>query len=632
MRLSPALRAAFVLTFGVILALAVLSYWNTRRLFDRGLSVTHTKEVRAAVSELMSAVQDGETGQRGYVITGDDAFLEPYVVAEREMPRRLQELRELVADDPEQVRRVGELAPHIQAKLGELRSVIETRRREGFDAAQAIVRGGQGKREMDAARALIGAMQDAEDRVLMKRELTANRAAATAVATFTITALLAATFIVLLYIALQRHLRERERLHAEERAARLAAETAVAEQARVEAERERLLLDAQRARGEAEAASRAKDSFLATVSHELRTPLSPILAWTAMLEQGTLDGDQRRKALETIRRCARAQAQLIEDLLDVSRIIAGKMRLEVRPVDLRTVIEAAVDIVRPAADAKNVRLQVVLGTETAPITGDPERLQQVVWNLLTNAVKFTPKGGRVNVVLERVNSHVEIAVSDTGQGIAPEFLPHVFERFQQADPTTTRAFAGLGLGLAIVRHIVEAHGGTAHAESPGVGRGSVFTVKLPLVLVQRTAGEATRRHPSDVPLVARNLPSLASLKILVVDDEPDSNEVVRTLLVACGADVRVGASAAQALEILGRWKPTLVITDIGMPGEDGYALLAKIRAQVDGAARLPVIALTAYASVDDRVRLLSAGFAMHVAKPIEPAELVAVVAGVASRV
>jgi CheY-like chemotaxis protein len=406
----------------------------------------------------------------------------------------------------------------------------------------------------------------------------------------------------------------------------------VTAQKRAEAEREGMLAATERARAQAEAASRAKDAFLATISHELRTPLSPILAWTAMMEQGTLGPEQTRKALETIRRCARSQAQLVEDLLDVSRIIAGKMRLEVRPVELPAVIEAAVDVVRPAAEAKGIRLQLILDTKTASVSGDPDRLQQVIWNLLSNAVKFTPKGGRVTVVLERVNSHVEIAVSDTGSGISADFLPHVFDRFQQADTSTTRQYPGLGLGLAIVRHIVEAHGGTVHAESPGPAQGAVFTVKLPLVMIPRTAGEAVRRHPSESSLALPDLPALHGRRILLVDDEPDSNEVVRTMLSDRGADVRVAASAAQALEVLDRWKPDVLVTDIGMPDEDGYSLLAKVRARHDGSERIPIVALTAYASVEDRVRLLSAGFSMHVPKPIEPAELLAVVAGAAGRV
>ena len=632
MTLSPALRAAFVLTVGVLVGLAMLSYATTRRLLDRGLSVAHTQEVRAALNNTFSALQDAETGQRGFVITGDDRFLEPYVLAERELPRRIRDLRDLVGDNSEQVRRVGELEARIAAKLTELRQVSETRKQAGFDAAQAIVREGRGRREMDAVRAIVDAMDVAENELLSRRQRAAEAALWTSVASFAIAATLAATFVGILYVVLRRHLAEREQLYARERAARVDAERALEQQRSAEAERERLLNEAQDARGVAEAANHAKDNFLATVSHELRTPLSPILAWTTMLESGRLDPEQGKKALATINRSARAQAQLIDDLLDVSRIIAGKMRLEVRPVDLRALIEAAADVVRPAADAKGIRVQLVLDTETAPVSGDAGRLQQVVWNLLTNAIKFTPKGGRVTLVLERVNSHVEIAVSDTGEGIAPAFLPHIFERFEQADGGTTRPHAGLGLGLAIVRHIVEAHGGTVHAESPGVGEGAVFTVKLPLIVVSRSAGEAVRLHPTaDRPAAPRALPRLDGLQVLVVDDEPDSNEVIRTLLASCGADVRVAASARQALDILGRWKPALLVTDIGMPQEDGYALLAEVRRRGDGTADIPAVAVTAYATVEDRVRLLSAGFAAHVAKPIEPAELAAVIASVAAR-
>jgi PAS domain S-box-containing protein len=399
----------------------------------------------------------------------------------------------------------------------------------------------------------------------------------------------------------------------------------VAERARVAAE---VAATAERdAREAAEAANRAKDTFLATVSHELRTPLSPILAWSRMLRQGVLDEDKTSGAVEAIERSAKLQAQLIEDLIDVSRIVTGRMRLEVRPIDLVPVIQAALDVVRPAAEAKGVRLQVVLDSEIGMISGDAERLQQVVWNLLSNAVKFTPKGGSVQVVLERVNSHAEIAVIDSGKGISAEFLPRVFERFEQAEQGSKRAHGGLGLGLAIVRHIIDLHGGTVHAESPGQGKGAAFTVKLPTIQIQRTAGEATRRHPSvgNSP-DASPYPSLKGVRALVVDDDPDSNETVRVLLGSCGADVRVAGSAEQAREILGRWKPDVLVSDIGMPDEDGYGLISSVRA-LDG--ELPAVALTAYATVEDRVRLLTAGYHAHVTKPLDPAELVAVVASVA---
>ena len=403
-------------------------------------------------------------------------------------------------------------------------------------------------------------------------------------------------------------------------------------QKQIEIVRQEMLAKEQEARAEAEAASRAKDAFLATLSHELRSPLSPILAWARLLRQGMLDAEKTERALETIERSARSQAQLIDDLLDISRIVSGKLRLQVRPVQLTTVIEAAIEVVRPAADAKNIRIQTALDTETGPIAGDPDRLQQVVWNLLSNATKFTPKGGRVQVALERVNSHVEIAVSDTGQGVPAEFLPHLFERFQQAETGPSRTHGGLGLGLAIVRHIVELHGGTVHAESPGAGNGTTITVKLPCMIFARTAGEIERRHPTLEALPAeRNFPQLRDLRVLVVDDEPDSNEVVRTLLVSCGAEVRIAGSAAEGLRELQRWTPDVLISDIGMPCEDGYSFLGKVRARRGEIGSIPAVALTAYATTEDRVRIFSAGFQVHVVKPIDPSELVTVVASVARR-
>ena len=397
-----------------------------------------------------------------------------------------------------------------------------------------------------------------------------------------------------------------------------------------EAERERLLLEERSARQEAEAASRAKDAFLATVSHELRTPLSPIIAWARMLRERKLDEGKVRKGLETIERNARAQAQLIDDLLDVSRIVAGKMRLEVCPLDLPPIIEAAVEAVRPAAEAKNIRLQLTLDTESGLVLGDAGRLQQVIWNLVSNAVKFTPEDGRVQIVLARLDSHVEVAVSDTGEGIHPDFLPHMFERFRQADSSSSRVHGGLGLGLAIVRHIVELHGGTVRAESAGPGTGATFTVNLPRQTLARRAGESTHRHPTlTKPLALQDYPSLAGLQVLVVDDEPDSNEVIGALLTEHGAHVRAAASAEHALGQLDGWKADVIVSDVGMPGHDGYWLMAELQRRAAELGSIPVVALTAYATTEDRVRLLSAGFHMHVPKPIEPAELVTVVSRVA---
>ncbi|MEO6030157.1 MAG: ATP-binding protein, partial [Candidatus Binatia bacterium] len=405
----------------------------------------------------------------------------------------------------------------------------------------------------------------------------------------------------------------------------------ISERKQVEAEREQVLAFTDRARQDAESANRAKDEFLATVSHELRTPLSPILAWARMLREGLLDDTRTHHAYEVIERSARTQAQLIEDLLDVSRIMAGKMRLEVRPVSLAPILERAIEVIRPSADAKGLRLQVILDSEAGAVLGDDGRLQQVVWNLLANAVKFTPKGGRVQLGLQRVHSHVEIVVSDTGDGMEPDFVPYVFERFRQADASTTRAQSGLGLGLAIVRHIVEAHGGSVVAESAGRGRGSVFTVKLPF-MVTRTKENDTRRHPTDGPVDDTILPRLDGTRILIVDDEADASEVVAELLTSQGAEVRQAHSAAAARALLGQWRPTLIVSDVGMPGEDGYAFIARWRTEAGDAARVPAVALTAYAGRTDKIRLLSAGFDAHVPKPLDPAELLTVLASLARSV
>ncbi|HEY7204109.1 MAG TPA: ATP-binding protein [Methylomirabilota bacterium] len=397
----------------------------------------------------------------------------------------------------------------------------------------------------------------------------------------------------------------------------------------------RLLEKEQRARATAEAASRAKDEFLAVLSHELRTPLNAVYGWARMLRAGEVEGEAAQRALDVIMRNANAQVQLVDDMLDVSRIVTGKMRLDVRAVDLRTVVEGALDAVRPAAEAKGQRLQAVLDPKAFGVSGDPDRLQQVVWNLLINAVKFTPRDGRVQVQLQRVGSHVEIVVRDTGQGIAPDVLPHVFERFQQGDSTSTRRHTGLGLGLALVRHLVELHGGTTEAFSAGEGQGSVFTVKLPAAIVR--TGEpaptaAARAHPTAPGPVAPAGPSLRGLRVLVVDDDRDGLDLVTVILAGSGAEVRSGGSVAEGIEILQAWRPDVLISDIEMPREDGYAFIRRVRALDNRVlARTPAVALTAYGRVEDRLRTLAAGYSMHVPKPVDPSELTIIVANLAGR-
>ena len=386
---------------------------------------------------------------------------------------------------------------------------------------------------------------------------------------------------------------------------------------------------------ESQQANRLKDDFLATLSHELRSPLNAMLGWLTLLRTRKFDEAAKTRALETIERNARTQAQLVEDILDVSRIIRGQLRLNVRPVTLVPVIESALDTVRPAADAKSIRLQSVLDPAAGPVSGDSDRLQQIIWNLLTNAVKFTPKGGRVQICLERINSHVEITVADTGQGISAEFLPYVFDRFRQADGSITRSYNGLGLGLAIVRHLVELHGGTVHAESPGKGLGARFTVKLPLMAVTTKDSEHERVHPTVGGRVCfENSPSLKGLRILVVDDEADARELLIQILKESGVEVVAVATADEAIRVLTEQASRLdvLVSDIGMPNQDGYSLLRRVRSlPPEMGGQIPAVALTAYARTEDRRAAFLAGFQSHLAKPVELAELIAVIANLTGR-
>jgi PAS domain S-box-containing protein len=405
----------------------------------------------------------------------------------------------------------------------------------------------------------------------------------------------------------------------------------VTEQKRAEEEREHLLESERAARSEAERASRLKDDFLATVSHELRPPLTAILGWAQLLQRPDRSPEQVLRGLEVIERNARMQAQLIADLLDVSRIVTGKIRLEVRPTEIEQVLESALESVRHAAEAKSIRLQRKIEPLAASILADPGRLSQVVWNLLSNAIKFTPRGGRVTLSLRASPSHLAISVEDTGQGIPPEFLPHVFERFRQADASASRQFGGLGLGLSIVKHLVELHGGRVAAESDGPGRGARFVVELPLLSASslEEAGGAENDEqggPRSRHSWQMDEPMLAGVRVLLVDDEEDTRELVRRLLLECQAEVLTAISAREALELLAEG-PDVLVSDLGMPGMDGYALIRSIRGERGiPPSALPAVALTAFARPEDRRRALLCGYQRHVSKPVDPNELLSAVA------
>jgi signal transduction histidine kinase/CheY-like chemotaxis protein len=388
----------------------------------------------------------------------------------------------------------------------------------------------------------------------------------------------------------------------------------------------RLLAAEQSARSAAEAANRMKDEFLATVSHELRTPLTAMLGWIWWLRRGSGDAETQARAIETVERNARAQAQLVEDLLDVSRIVTGKLRLDVRSADLGDVIDAAIESVRTAADGKGVLLETRLPETPTPAVVDPDRLQQVVWNLLSNAIKFTPEGGRVEVALEASANEASIVVADTGSGIKPAFLPYVFDRFRQAEASSTRTYGGLGLGLSIVRHLVELHGGTVRAMSAGEGQGTTFTVRLPLRARRAPTQEAGGLSRGGARGVRARARTLEGVHVLLVEDAEDTRELVAAVLEQHGATVVAVDSVAGAREALARAMPNVLISDIGMRGEDGYTLIREVRRRTDAMRVLPAVALTAYASADDRRRALREGYDVHVAKPVEPEQLVAMLA------
>jgi len=405
----------------------------------------------------------------------------------------------------------------------------------------------------------------------------------------------------------------------------------ITDRKRAEEERKLLLESAQAARAEADVANSIKDEFLATLSHELRTPLTSILGWSHLLDNGKLDEEAAKRAVETIVRNAEAQKLLIDELLDISRIIIGKLRLDVGPVQLAPMLESIVDGMRPAADARNIQLRTALDQSLDPIFGDPDRLQQVFWNLLSNAIKFTSQGGKVLVRLERADSNLEITISDTGQGIARELLPYVFDRFRQSDSSSSRTHGGLGLGLAIVRQLVELHGGTVSAESPGEGEGSTFKVRLPVRSVRQEPDDRANsvvKIPDEVS--TKPVPSLDGMNVLVVDDDWDSRELVTVVLKASGAEVVSVTSAIEALRELALRRFDVLLSDIGMAEMDGYALISQIRQlPAERGGKIPAAALTAYAGIENQRRALSAGYQVHIPKPIGPSELITAVARLA---
>ncbi|HEY6483260.1 MAG TPA: ATP-binding protein [Steroidobacteraceae bacterium] len=604
---------AFTAALLAILAIGIVSYVELATLANSSAQVQRSYEVLQTLDDLNGALTDAETNERGFLLTHDAAYITQYDDAVAQVRLTLTELHRLSSTDADTQRAVGHLARLAGAKLEVLQRSISALQGGQPPAALATLVEGSGKRLMAAFQ-----RDAAEVQAVQRRRLETHRRQEQR-ARFSSGLVLAATVMLSLLLVgaaatISRRFEERRR--------RL--EMEIAERRRAQEYRESLLASERTARSEAERATRLKDEFVATLSHELRTPLNAIVGWATIL-----NNDRRPETIaqgvEVIERNAKVQTQMIEELLDMSRILSGKLRVEFQPMELSGVLENALAAVRPTADAKAILLELH-ARRVGPVSGDAGRLQQVVWNLLNNAIKFTPPGGKVAVVVEEVDGHAQIRVADSGQGIKAEFLPFVFDRFRQADASTTRRHGGLGLGLSIVKSLVEIHGGTVEVQSPGEALGTVFIVRLPICCA------LPRPAPMPVTFTAAATPALRGLRILVVDDEADARTLARRVLEESGAQVLTVTSAAEALAALGDDSSlSMLVSDIGMPDEDGYELIRRMRSLPGAAGRMPAIALTALARSEDCTRALQSGYQRHVSKPVDPAELVAVIAHVAGR-
>ncbi|MDB6043287.1 MAG: hypothetical protein JWM63_1838 [Gammaproteobacteria bacterium] len=613
---------AFTCALVAILAIGFVSYTETSVLASSTARVQRSYDVLQTLHDLNTALTDTETNQRGYLLTQDASYLDQYDGAIAQIRLALTELRRLSTNERPTGDAITHLAQLAGAKLDEMQQSIHSWQRGQRHGALAQLAGGEGRQIMDDFRRNTQQLEADQRRLLDLQQRREYHARLASEAVLVATILLSLLFVGAAAI-ISRRFDERRRLLEKE----------VAERQRAEELREALLTSERAARSEAERATRLKDEFVATMSHELRTPLNAIVGWASILRR-----DRRPETVgqgvEVIERNAKLQARMVEDLLDMSRILSGKLAMELQRTDLSLVIEAAVAAVRPSADAKSVRLQTTI-SPTRPVNGDSGRLQQVIWNLLTNAIKFTPREGTITVLVRESPSEdtpsVEINVSDTGQGIDPKFLPYVFDRFRQADASTTRRHGGLGLGLSIVKSLVEMHGGTVDVKSSGEGQGTTFTVRLPLALSRPRSAAAAPAEPLNRQ-EAEETSRLTGLRILVVDDEADARTLARRVLEECGAEVVTVGSTAEALAVVKEDSGvSVVVSDIGMPEHDGYDLITQMRAIPGSAGHLPAIALTALARDEDRKRALLSGYQVHISKPVDPAELVAVIATLAGR-
>lgn len=604
---------ALLASLATILAIGLISNAELSALANSSARVQRSYDLLQTLYDLNAALTDTETNQRGFLLTQDPSYLTQYNNATGQIRLAMIELRRLGGDDLETRAAIEALESLAGGKIEDLQESLLHAQAGAQHSAMANEAQGKGKFLMDSFRRNSAALENIQRRLLEQRRQQE------AEARFFSQAVLVTTIVLSLLLVgaaamVSRRFDDRRRLLEKE----------IAERRRAEEYREALLVSERAARSEAERATRLKDEFVATLSHELRTPLNAIVGWASIL-RADRRSETIKQGVEVIERNARLQAQMIEELLDMSRILSGKLLFELQKTDVAELIEASVAAVRPTADAKGVLLTANV-SRCQSVSADPARLQQIAWNLLTNAIKFTARGGRVTLSLRERENQVEFSVTDTGQGIKAEFLPFVFDRFRQADASTTRRHGGLGLGLSIVKSLVELHGGSVDVESAGEGHGATFVVRLPIASLPEEA-------PASLPTPdIRNTPELAGLRILVVDDEDDARTLARRVLEERGAHVITVSSAAEALASVGEnTLPNVLVSDIGMPEQDGYDLIKQMRALPGDAGRVPAVALTALARAEDRKRALSAGYQKHVSKPVDPVELVAVIASLAGR-
>ena len=626
----PLFRAGYAVVLCVFVAVTLLAFGALERAERSGQWLNQTEQVLARIEGVLARSVDAETGTRGFLLTGDRDFLAPFYDAERTLTPDLDGLASLTRDNPRQQQNLEQLRTQVGSHIHLLRLLrLDYEHDRPIRPDKAL----EQQKMMNTVRTTLRHMQQEELGLRDVRQREDARAMQrTRVLGVTVVALMG-TLLAWIYVLLERDERRRRANAVALREANDALEHRVEERtaawATANAELSAVVEREQVARAELERASRLKDEFLMTISHELRTPLNTIHGWVRMMQTGAVAESQRAHALDVVERNTRAQTRIVEDLLDVSRIITGKLQLRVSRVDLRAIVQAGVDSIRPAAAAKSIDLDTCTGSAPVFVTGDADRLQQVVWNFLSNALKFTPAHGHVTVSIDSAEDGVRLSVSDSGIGIASEFLPFVFDRFRQGDTGTTRAHGGLGLGLAIVRHLVEMHGGSVEVYSAGVGQGTRFSVLLPPV--PSVGGDLQDDAPERLRALTEAAPDpghrLDGCRVLVVDDEQESRELLSHVLAHAGARVATVGSAVDAWPVLQADTPDVLVSDIEMPGEDGYTLMRRARALgTPRMRRMLAVAVTAHARPKDRLRALQAGYQWHLPKPLEPAELVSVIA------